>query len=115
MADESRLKIWETLFAKALLAIDSVREPAFRSGWSFGGGTVLMRRFRHRISKDVDLFVPDPQYVLRESGDAILERLASGDKILRTTFKELAVLDYRPTYDHCVDLVKRALKRFASR
>ena len=53
--------------------------------------------------------------VLRESGDAILERLESGDKILRTTFKELEVLDYRPTYDHCVELVKSALKRSASR
>ena len=31
--------------------------------WSFGGGTVLMRRHRHRVSKDIDIFVPDPQYL----------------------------------------------------
>ena len=85
---------------------------------------------RHRISKDVDLFVPDPQYLgyldpgLNETvealtpkrtrfefRDAILERLASGDKILRTTFKELETLDYRPTYDHCVKVLRDALKR----
>lgn len=29
--------------------------------WTFGGGTVLMLRFDHRFSKDIDLFVPDVQ------------------------------------------------------
>jgi predicted nucleotidyltransferase component of viral defense system len=31
--------------------------------WTFGGGTVLMLRYDHRFSKDIDLFVPDPQYL----------------------------------------------------
>jgi len=31
--------------------------------WTFGGGTVLMLRLGHRQSKDIDLFVPDPQYL----------------------------------------------------
>jgi hypothetical protein len=31
--------------------------------WTFGGGTVLMLRFDHRFSKDIDLFVHDPQYL----------------------------------------------------
>ena len=31
--------------------------------WTFGGGTVLMLRHNHRLSKDIDLFVPDPQYL----------------------------------------------------
>lgn len=31
--------------------------------WTFGGGTVLMLRIAHRQSKDIDLFVPDPQYL----------------------------------------------------
>ena len=59
---EDRLKIWETLFQRALLLIDSARESgAALDNWSFGGGTVLMRRHRHRFSKDIDIFVPDPQ------------------------------------------------------
>lgn len=29
--------------------------------WTFGGGTVLMLRYRHRQSKDIDIFFPDPQ------------------------------------------------------
>lgn len=63
MADE-RLRIWERLFGHVLSIIDAaVAAGAPASGWSFGGGTVLMRRHRHRISKDVDIFVPDPQWL----------------------------------------------------
>jgi hypothetical protein len=61
---EERLKAWETLFRRALEIVDSVGASGARfNDWSFGGGTVLMRRFRHRVSKDVDIFVPDPQYL----------------------------------------------------
>ena len=61
---ESRLKIWETLFQRALTLIDSISAAGVTlSDWSFGGGTVLMRRHRHRVSKDIDIFVPDPQYL----------------------------------------------------
>lgn len=63
MADD-RLKIWETLFQRALVLIDSTRAAGVTlTDWSFGGGTVLMRRHNHRLSKDVDIFVPDPQYL----------------------------------------------------
>ncbi len=60
---EERLKRWETLFQRALVLIDSAEAAGapFKL-WTFGGGTVLMRRFHHRFSKDVDIFVPDPQY-----------------------------------------------------
>lgn len=34
-----------------------------KAHWTFGGGTVLMLRLGHRQSKDIDLFVPDPQYL----------------------------------------------------
>jgi hypothetical protein len=55
-------KTWETLFSKALIVIGEIakhgRDDPF---WTFGGGTVLMLRYGHRFSKDVDIFVPDPQ------------------------------------------------------
>ena len=61
---EDRLIAWEILFRRALEIVDSVAASGTRfDDWSFGGGTVLMRRYRHRISKDVDIFVPDPQYL----------------------------------------------------
>lgn len=44
--------------------LDAARASGERlEGWSFGGGTVLARRFAHRVSRDVDIFVPDPQYL----------------------------------------------------
>lgn len=53
---------WETLFSQALKVIDEIarhgRDDPF---WTFGGGTVLMLRYGHRFSKDIDIFVPDPQ------------------------------------------------------
>lgn len=62
--DEARLKIWETLFERALAIIDSVaRSGHALEDWSFGGGTALMRRHHHRFSKDVDIFIRDPQYL----------------------------------------------------
>ena len=62
--NEERLKIWEALFQRALVIIDSVAQSGNAlDDWSFGGGTVLMRRHRHRFSKDVDIFIPDPQFL----------------------------------------------------
>lgn len=55
-------RTWETLFSQALLVIGEIakhgRDDPF---WTFGGGTVLMLRYGHRFSKDIDIFVPDPQ------------------------------------------------------
>jgi len=56
---------WKALFPRAMTLVDEIRryggidEPF----WTFGGGTVLMFRYRHRLSKDIDIFVPDPQYL----------------------------------------------------
>lgn len=63
MADD-RLRVWEKLFGYALAILDeSAAAGAPETGWTFGGGTVLMRRYRHRVSRDVDIFVPDPQWL----------------------------------------------------
>ncbi|MES2935125.1 MAG: nucleotidyl transferase AbiEii/AbiGii toxin family protein, partial [Pseudomonadota bacterium] len=55
-------KAWEALFSHALRLIGEIakhgRDAPF---WTFGGGTVLMLRYGHRFSKDIDIFVPDPQ------------------------------------------------------
>ncbi len=62
--DQGRLKTWETLFQRALVLIDSTQKSGTAlTNWSFGGGTVLMRRHFHRISKDIDIFVPDAQWL----------------------------------------------------
>jgi len=62
--DENYFMSWEVLFQRALELIDSVSNAGIElQDWSFGGGTVLMRRHRHRFSKDIDIFFPDPQYL----------------------------------------------------
>jgi hypothetical protein len=61
---DNKQRTWEILFERALAIIDSVRSAGLEiEGWSFGGGTVLMRRHHHRLSKDIDIFLPDPQYL----------------------------------------------------
>ncbi|OYO28748.1 hypothetical protein CD932_16460 [Janthinobacterium sp. PC23-8] len=50
------------MFSQALVVIGEIarygRDDPF---WTFGGGTVLMLRYGHRFSKDIDIFVPDLQ------------------------------------------------------
>lgn len=54
--------LWKSLFPKALSLIDEIREHGTPDPFfTFGGGTVLMLRYEHRLSKDIDIFVPDPQ------------------------------------------------------
>lgn len=71
---------WEILFERALQLIDSVAHyaPPIHD-WTFGGGTALMRRHNHRFSKDIDIFIGDPQYLgyLTPRLNAIAESLSS--------------------------------------
>lgn len=55
---------WQTLLAHALTLVDEIARHGISDPfWTFGGGTVLMLRHGHRLSKDIDIFVPDPQYL----------------------------------------------------
>lgn len=55
-------RIWEILFAHALTLIGEIARHGRRDPfWTFGGGTALMLHYGHRVSKDIDIFVPDPQ------------------------------------------------------
>lgn len=56
--------VWQTLLAHAFTLVDEIdRRGISDPFWTFGGGTVLMLRHGHRLSKDIDIFVPDPQYL----------------------------------------------------
>ncbi|HVX56916.1 nucleotidyl transferase AbiEii/AbiGii toxin family protein [Fulvimonas soli] len=54
---------WTRLFPHALELMSHLEQRVPGATWTFGGGTVLMLRMAHRQSKDIDLFVPDPQYL----------------------------------------------------
>jgi hypothetical protein len=55
---------WITLLEKAYSLLDAIASDGFSiPRWSLGGGTVLMFYYNHRKSKDIDIFVPDPQFL----------------------------------------------------
>ena len=55
---------WKDLLPHAVSIIEDIeRHGTPNPFWTFGGGTVLMFRYHHRLSKDIDIFVPDPQYL----------------------------------------------------
>jgi len=57
------METWEKLLEKAVHYIKSspLGNNEGKPLWSLGGGTVLMMEYRHRLSKDIDIFLPDPQ------------------------------------------------------
>lgn len=84
-AQFDRAGVWREIFAAALTLTDHLATVVNRPTWSFGGGTVLMLRLNHRHSKDVDLFVPDPQYLGYFS-----PRLTDAAEALTTQYEEAA-------------------------
>ncbi len=53
---------WRKLIGPALRVVDSLRDNGYGDlDFRLGGGTVLMFRFDHRISKDIDIFTYDAQ------------------------------------------------------
>ncbi len=56
--------VWQQLLPHALRILENIKAHGTSElFWTLGGGTVLMFRYHHRLSKDIDVFVPDPQYL----------------------------------------------------
>ena len=83
--DLSRHGPWSALFESALVLTDHLATVIEKPAWSFGGGTVLMLRLHHRSSRDIDLFVPDPQYL-----GHVTPRLSDAAESLTTEYVEAA-------------------------
>jgi hypothetical protein len=55
---------WRELLSAAYTLFDDLEERGFPTPpFSLGGGTVLMFRFQHRLSKDIDFFGYDAQWI----------------------------------------------------
>lgn len=52
---------WRSLLSRALARLEAV--GLGREDWAWGGGTVLMLRNKHRLSRDIELFINDVQYL----------------------------------------------------
>ena len=83
--DLTRPGPWKALFASALTLTDHLATVLDQPVWTFGGGTVLMLRLNHRHSRDIDLFVPDPQYL-----GYVNPRLGGAAEKLTTDYVEAA-------------------------
>jgi Nucleotidyl transferase AbiEii toxin, Type IV TA system len=80
------LSQWQRLLDRAVDGLDRLRKadqpvPA----WVLGGGTALMLHAGHRLSKDIDIFIQDPQYL-----SFLSPRLGGEDIWNCDTFEEAA-------------------------
>jgi hypothetical protein len=77
---------WKSLLEKAYLLMDAISSDGITiPRWSLGGGTVLMFYYGHRKSKDIDIFVPDPQFL-----GYVNPRLGGRAEEMTTDFNEAA-------------------------
>jgi|GEM_PF-948917 len=69
------------------------REKIADDMWCWGGGTALKLFFRHRDSKDVDIFVRDPQIIpyLSPRVNDYAEEVCSGNYVEMSNFLKLKV------------------------
>ena len=77
--------VWQGLLQHAYVLIEEIAAHGIQNPfWTFGGGTVLMLRYGHRMSKDIDIFVPDPQYLgyvsprLSDVAEAVSDKYVEG-------------------------------------
>lgn len=90
--DQDRLNDWRPLFKRALAILDEAERVGGSLTWSFGDGTVLMLRHRHRYSHDIDIFVPDPQWLgclsprLNTVAESLAANYVEGAEFLKLSF-----------------------------
>lgn len=55
---------WRLLLSRIITGLEQLeREGRAVPKWILGGGTALMAHVNHRLSKAVDAFIDDPQYL----------------------------------------------------
>lgn len=85
-ADKLTPESWLRIIKSAYTLFDDAEERGFGTPpFSLGGGTVLMLNFKHRLSKDIDLFGHDVQWI-----SILSPRLNEKAANLATTYIEQA-------------------------
>jgi hypothetical protein len=58
------LSNWRLLLSRTIMGLEQLEQQGQAvPEWVLGGGTALMVHANHRLSKDIDAFVDDPQYL----------------------------------------------------
>jgi Nucleotidyl transferase AbiEii toxin, Type IV TA system len=64
------LTSWRLLLSRAIIGLEQLEQQGQAvPHWILGGGTALMLHSDHRLSKDIDAFIDDPQYLGMMSPD----------------------------------------------
>jgi hypothetical protein len=94
---------WARLFRIACTLIRQVNSEQFIiDRWTLGGGTAMMLQIDHRESRDVDIFLPDPQllpFLDPEKHDFIFEippadHEGDGSGFLKFVFDNVGEIDF---------------------
>lgn len=90
-------EVWKELFSLAVRFLEN--SGLSTEKWVMGGGTVLMLHYRHRLSKDIDIFINDPQLLTLLTprlNDFVAEYISDYDEqsnFLKLRFRE-GEIDY---------------------
>lgn len=64
MTEKPTKATWKRILSSAFDILDDLQDQGHgKPPFVLGGGTVLMMRFKHRLSKDIDLFTHDAQWI----------------------------------------------------
>jgi len=64
------LSNWRVLLSRTIIGLEQLKQQGQPvPKWILGGGTALMLHADHRLSKDIDAFIDDPQYLAIMSPD----------------------------------------------
>ncbi len=83
---------WEDLWRNAMASLASLAGHFPTPDWTFGGGTCLMLHCEHLRSKDIDIFLRDPQYLtalsprLNDDTEALTGRYVEQSNFLKLIF-----------------------------
>ena len=103
MSISTRPSDWARLLRIACSLIRQVNsKQSIIDSWSFGGGTAMMLQIDHRESRDVDIFLPDPQllsYLDPKLHDFKFEIFPAdhdgdGSGFLKIAFKDIGEIDF---------------------
>src|ERR1700753_3537918 len=55
---------WRQLLSRTIVGLEQLEQQGQAvPDWILGGGTALMLHSDHRLSRDIDAFIDDPQYL----------------------------------------------------
>jgi len=105
MSIPTRPSDWARFASYSLLSNTSGKLPSNQliDSWSFGGGTAMMLQIDHRESHDVDIFLPDPQFLFLSRSEIartsslkfFLPTTTETDRaFLKIAFKDIGEIDF---------------------